>query len=408
MRPNLALAGLIIACSSNVGMPDSGPGSDGGFVQAALPPVPVVRNKGGPVIAHPMLVPVTVLGDPLQAQIDDYIASVQTTTYWGDVVSEYGAAAPTALAPVHVPQGMTMTVMDNDTNLSALKLYLMGQLDGAHAAWPVPTPDTLYVLFLPPGTSTRYCLGDAGTCIAPDGYHDSLQLPDGGSVPYAVIARATRTFSWGITLSGIDWVTGAASHEIVEAITDPLPRTLPAFTGTDRDHLAWSLATGGEVGDMCQYVGEMFIKPPDSAYMVQRMWSNASAAAGHDPCIPRREPYFVAAPVLTDDVNVSLGGGATLLPTKGVLIPVGTSKTIELELSGDAETGPWTLSAQEIHTPMPAHLAFTFDRSTGLNGDKVHLTIQSLSIDSNWGGELFWVAASSATRHNVWMGFVGH
>jgi hypothetical protein len=110
--------------------------------------------------------------------------------------------------------------------------------------------------------------------------------------------------------------------------------------------------------------------------MVQRYWSNAAAAAWHDPCVPApSRPYFNAQAIL---------GGTTAAPsqwTKGVTIPPGGRATIPVRLFADAHTGPWTLSASEEANPHftgdPWHqLSFHFDEPAGRAGDVRFLTIE--------------------------------
>src|SRR5947209_6592361 len=82
---------------------------------------------------------------------------------------------------------------------------------------------------------------------------------------------------------------------------------------------------GRETGDLCAQNEGVHFKPDAYAYTVQRSWSNASAAAGKDPCVPGRPGvYFNAAPVVTDMVTVQDKTGSVRV--KGVQIPSGQSK----------------------------------------------------------------------------------
>jgi hypothetical protein len=110
------------------------------------------------------------------------------------------------------------------------------------------------------------------------------------------------------------------------------------------------------------------------------VWSNKAAAAYHDPCIPDPVgPYFVSVPVTSDQVQVTLRpyAGKMDVTSKGVLVPVGTKKTVDVQLLSDGPTsGPWTVSTQLIDQ---ADFKFSFDRTTGQNGDVLHLTITAPS-----------------------------
>src|SRR5206468_11189841 len=120
----------------------------------------------------------------------------------------------------------------------------------------------------------------------------------------------------------------------------------PGYAQVDDADVAWMFVLGGaETGDMCAQQASSFTKFAElPAYTVQRFWSNASAAAGHDPCVPSLpgEVYFQSAPVLPDMVSLT----GLPVPLKGVQIPVGQSKVISVDLFSDAPTsGPWTVQA---------------------------------------------------------------
>jgi hypothetical protein len=144
---------------------------------------------------------------------------------------------------------------------------------------------------------------------------------------------------------------------------------------------------------------------------VQRIWSNKSASSYHDPCVPEvpNEVYFNAAPVLPDTINVPVGS------VNGVQIPVGSSKTIELDLFSEAATnGPWNVQVVDLEQLKggTASLRFSLDRSSGQNGDKIHLTIDALS-QGTYGVGVFVVASymgqfSQTNPQHWWIGLVGH
>src|SRR5208283_2795224 len=85
-------------------------------------------------------------------------------------------------------------------------------------------------------------------------------------------------------------VEETAAHETVEAATNPYPEsTSLGYVGFDPDHLAWDLYTGfnDELADACQNWQDSYYQESGSfPYWVQRSWSNKSALAGHDPCVP--------------------------------------------------------------------------------------------------------------------------
>jgi hypothetical protein len=158
---------------------------------------------------------------------------------------------------------------------------------------------------------------------------------------------------------------------------------------------------------MCAQFPGAFTKFAELPSVAQRTWSNASAAASHDPCVPELpgEVYFNTAPVLKDNIVIA-GIGAM----KGVKIPVGTSKTIELDLFSEADTGgPWDVVVKDFFTLLgqPATLGLTLDRSSGQNGEKLHLTIDALK-KSQLGVGIFIIVSSIGQTQNWWLGLVGN
>jgi hypothetical protein len=223
------------------------------------------------------------------------------------------------------------------------------------------------------------------------------------SVAYAVVPECAQGGK-----STLQTTTAAASHEIVESATDPLPFTSsPAYGGLDGAHLYFGVVVGGgEVADLCaQWPSSLFV-PDGMPYMVQRTWSNVAARAGLDPCQPELpgEIFFNAVPDLADDVTVSSQGQS--YPTKGARIPLGSSSTIDVHLYSDDDIGPWTVQASNVPS-YSSNLGFAWDRTTGQNGDTLHLTITAQGVDQNFAGEPFLLTSSQGTATNYWIGYVG-
>jgi hypothetical protein len=139
---------------------------------------------------------------------------------------------------------------------------------------------------------------------------------------------------------------------------------------------------------------------------VQRTWSNAAASAGRDPCQPELdgETFFNAVPILADTVHV--GSATPLQTTVGAFIAPGTSKVIDVVLYSEADVGPWAVSA--VSVPIGgSNLSFAWDRTTGNNGDTLHLTITMNYAESSYGGEPFLIESTLAGETNYWLGYVG-
>jgi hypothetical protein len=266
----------------------------------------------------------------------------------------------------------------------ARPLLFSAQFNNAGRPLGSPNDREVYVLYYP-ATST-ITLDTYKSCVDFAGYHNEyVDTNSGLKITYAVIARCS-----GDT---VDSATRVTSHEVVEAVTDP-DNDIFGYYGLSSDFAIWqTLSEGSEVGDMCQIYGNSTYTPAAIGNSIQRSWSNASASSGNNPCVPliANQVYFNAAPVLTDTVTYTdpvLGNAQST--TRGVSIPVGQSKTIELDLYSSAATsGPWTVSAIEDNSG--SDLTFSFDKNTGINGDKIHLTIKVNSKNATYNGEAFWI-----------------
>lgn len=395
MKYLLVLAALA-ACGDNAKLapdaapPDASPDSPPPFAEAPHGTVPQVQSGGGMVLASPKIVPIFFTGDSaMQAQTEQFLSQLAASSYWTAVTHEYGVGALT----------IEPTIVSTDTAPTSdamLQTWLKTNLDGTHASWPTFDPTAIYSVFLPDGVTLSTPFGDS--CSAFGAYHDEAPGTNGTKIIYALMPRCQ---------GGIASLTVSTSHEFVEAATDPLPETEPAYQLVDDAHIVWEFAPGGELGDMCEYVGAA-AQPLVGNFYVQRTWSNASALAGHDPCVPvMSAPYVSAAPVLTDDASFDDGNGMSTT-TKSVKIPVGMSKTIDIALYSDAPTATWTVKAFDAAQiyGQPQELTFSWDKTMGNNGDVLHLTITRVSAGMGGGSEFLISSRPSGVSDSIWFGFV--
>jgi hypothetical protein len=384
--------GLTGDTGAEVGMP---PRIDGGtsWTNAVPTGMPQVLNNGGPTLTSPVFQAVTFANYDLTTYVDDFVSRVGTTSYWQHAVGEYGVGIARAATPVHLSEGAAQNIDDTE-----IQTWLANELATNADLMPVAS-GAVYVLFYP-FASTITFQGEE-SCFTMGAYHNSTVV-GGVNVVYAVIPECATE-----TTTEQDRTTSAASHEMIEAATDPLPLSAtPAYVGTDPGHLYYPMVLGGgEVGDMCSQWPASFFVPDDLPYTVQRTWSNAAAAAGRDPCQPALdgETFFNAVPVLTDTVHVGPGLGVS---TMGASIAPGTSKVIDVHLYSEADVGPWTVSA--ISIPVGgSNLTFSWDTTTGNNGDVLHLTITANYVESSYGGEPFLIESTLDGATSYWVGFVG-
>jgi hypothetical protein len=128
--------------------------------------------------------------------------------------------------------------------------HMLQQEITTNAAIPKPTANTLYFVYLPPGV--RVVQGGSASCQAFCGYHSDVS----GAIFYAVMPFAGCRGCLG-ALSAFDALTTTSSHELCEAITDPIPGR------------GWYDDAHGEIGDICAWKTKKL-----GQYTVQMEWSN--------------------------------------------------------------------------------------------------------------------------------------
>ena len=134
--------------------------------------------------------------------------------------------------------------------------HLLQQEIATNPNFPQPTPNTLYFVYVQPGV--RVIQGGSGSCQAFCGYHDQIS----GQIFYAVMPYPGCSGCTG-GLAAADALTSTSSHELCEAITDPVPGT------------GWYDQANGEIGDICAWKTKKL-----GNYTVQLEWSNQ-----HNACV---------------------------------------------------------------------------------------------------------------------------
>ncbi|HSQ62864.1 MAG TPA: hypothetical protein VLM85_06600 [Polyangiaceae bacterium] len=380
---------------------ETGPGDggtpkiDAGF-PGPHPSVPQVETYGGSVLTAPKVIPIFFSNDADQSKVEDFLGKLAASPYWGQTTTEYGVGALTV--------GTSIVVTDTPpttTDVAKIETWLTSYLDGTHPEFPPIDTNNIYTVFFP--ASTTISDPSFGTsCVQFGGYHYST-TSNGKDIVYAVLPRCSSLGD----IQGFDALSGGLSHELIEASTDPLSSN-PSFAFVDTDHFVWNIMPLGEVGDMCAYEPQSYQRLVGT-YMVQRVWSNAAAKAGHDPCVPPlSDAYFNAAPVLSD--NVTLTYYNQNVPTKGIQIGLNQSKTIPVQLFSDGPTTDWTVQAVDstYGTGNPAELQFSWDKQSGNNGDTLQMTITRVRNGSYGGSEFILYAQKGLTTANLWFGFVAN
>src|SRR5258708_4207932 len=102
------------------------------------------------------------------------------------------------------------------TSVQDSEIQQLLQQEIASKNLPAPNPNSLYFVFLPPGA--QVVQGGSASCQDFCGYHDSTS----GNIFYAVMPYpGCSGCAGGLTVA--DAFTSTSSHELCEAITDPVP-----------------------------------------------------------------------------------------------------------------------------------------------------------------------------------------
>ena len=197
----------------------------------------------------------------LLTQINQFFQFIVTSSYI-DQLSEYNVAG-FAIGHGALAGSQTITipapaVATSDADIQNLISTHASLLSPRHPPPPPPVNNTLYFVFLPPGIQVS--MGGGTSCGAVNGfcgYHGVIA----GTTLYAVVPYPGCSGCGSTIYKPIDAITMFSSHELAEAITDPLP-----------GH-GWYNDTLGEIGDFCNQQPKQL-----GGYNVQKLWSNRQNA----------------------------------------------------------------------------------------------------------------------------------
>ncbi len=329
--PATADAGVADA-TTDVSAPDA---NDGGIEQdpnvypADHQPIPVLTNPAkGPVLVNPKIVTITFTDYTRRDSIRVFDDTILTTPWWTAAIGGIGVNAGAGGGSVELTPPWTGTARTTIDDAAVQAILQRGVNDGTI---PAPTPGTIYAFYFPKYVTVK--LFGSSSCSSFCGYHgdtfvvvpsDDAGVPEAGTsdggdggdggppprpgtqahVAYAVMPDCDPPGCW--SSDAFEQITITASHEFAEAASDPF-----GSSGDDAYRLntddAWlnpDLYTVGssiENGDACSG-----LNATQGNYTVQRIWSNAAAMKGDQPCqpVPQTAVYFAAA-VRTSLLTVS-------------------------------------------------------------------------------------------------------
>jgi hypothetical protein len=224
----------------------------------ALAPVgtPRLTYRGGPLLTA-VEVFIFFWGDAwtsepratLMGQLNDFFEFVVTSPLIDQLaeynVQDYAIGHGMRTGAIALATAPPTTVTDAD-----VQAMIKDQI-ASNPAVAQPTPNSLYFVFLPPGVTSD--LQGSSSCTAFCGYHNNVD-----SVYYAVMPYLDCGGCMVGGLSVLDAFTTTASHELCEALTDPIPGA------------SWYDDSNGEIGDICAWRTKKL-----GDFTVQLEWSNA-------------------------------------------------------------------------------------------------------------------------------------
>ncbi len=396
-RWTVAVAGLALCALSACSSSSSG-GPPRSSYPALKPDVGQLVNRGGALLTSAKIVTVTWTVDPNESALEDFGDKLGASSYWKTVAGEYGGGPAISGAANHVEISTPPPAMIEETDLET---WLVQQVGGTTSGWPAWDPETVYVVYVP--TATMLTSAGVDTCQTHASMHAEVAVGNDPHVTYVFVDESCNG-----TRSVLDGATSAASHEILEAVTNPHTFSDQGVIGFDTAHLAWGLLDNqhdDEIGDTCEGFSDAFFTgPADLPYSLQRMWSNANAATGHSPCVPQSmEPYFNVTPIGMEMLDVLVGVAQTPKTALGYRVAVGSTRTFDVAYYSDAPTGYWDLTAVEgngITPPAAPQLTLALAKGGGLNGDKDQVTVTVNSAGTN-GNAILMTIVSTAPGHTT-------
>lgn len=320
---------------------------DGGTLARRLPRI---AYRGGPILRNPRIVTVTWKSDDpaLVARLERFGEAVTRTAWWRTVVDSYCVKPDDCIGegrrgvPAHLDGALPAEASDGD-----IEAILLREIEAGRISAPA---DALLVVYLPKGVGfhdavVRYCAGGARAL------HGRLRAAK-TQPAFAVVPRCSDEAE----------LTAAASHEILEATTNPDP----AARGFAFDQGTASLgftAAGVEPVDPCGLITRDRHRTTEGGFTLQRAWSNRAASLGRDPCVPSRPeaPYFVLVP---KEPAVRLA-------------KEGDQATLVVEAASDRPLPSWTASVVDLTGERDGehYVDVAIDRTTITAGEAAKVTI---------------------------------
>lgn len=217
---------------------------------------PRLTYRGGPLLTSVRVVTVFwgsawTSEQALVDEINTFYDTILRSAYL-DALTEYSVRGQTIGRGTRAGSAI-ITASDPGATVADSEIQSFLQ-DNLGSALPEPSTSSLYMVYLPP--EIKVTMGGNESCTAFCGYHDSIDK----TLFYGVLPYPSCSGCLG-GMPPLEALTVTSSHELAEAITDPVPGT------------GWYDDANGEIGDICAWQTETV-----GGYTVQKEWSNAKSA----------------------------------------------------------------------------------------------------------------------------------
>ena len=303
----------------------------------APPPLEIIPNHGGPVVATPEVITVTWSGDSIGTGLEAFDKWFDASSVWKTIMAEWGVGPGTWSTHLTITDPAPATL--DDADIQSLLVAQIGK-----AAVPPPNGSRVYMVYPPEGVVVTQ--GGYAGCSTFQAYHSSFSTTVGGAsglAMYAVTPRCANTQG----LPALDYITWGASHELMEACSDP-----------DYLHPAWRIDTQtastpvlGENADLC--TGNATVV---EGHVITRNYSNVAAMNGERPCVPSTGPQFG---LYANPIDITIAPGADLT------VPVYAFAT-----------GPMSAFNVAVRSEVPG-LTAALGSTMASNGDALMLTLHA-------------------------------
>ena len=227
--------------------------------RAAATGTPQLTYRGGPLLSAAEVFTIfwgkawqAEANAPLMQQMNSFFDFVLTSSLMNQL-GEYSTGGFTIGNGKRIGT-LNLVSSEPGSTLQDAAIQSMLQKEISAGTLPAKTANSLYFVFAPPGTQVV----DAGSSSCQDfcGYHDATAE----GIFYAVMPYPGCSGCEG-GLALLDALTSTSSHELCEAITDPIPGQ------------GWYDDSFGEIGDICAWKTKNL-----GNYTVQLEWSNSAGA----------------------------------------------------------------------------------------------------------------------------------